>query len=179
MMHRETYWLIVDTVRVKDAEIRVRKTFDIKNSIPLFKGCQFEHLLPQSPLVIEIGAQERVLATWQSLSLLNINSVMFKVSETVHQHEWLSHLQKLLIVTADGHKMLFRYYTNSIWLDMKQREETLVSQDIATLLGPASSLFWLDNAQQQHAIRQTLLPDYVKTSSAHYTFISPYFQQWI
>ena len=178
-MHRETYWLIVDTIRVKDAEIMVRKAFDIKNSIPLFKGCQFEHLLPQSPLVIELGAQESVLTTWQSLPLLNMNSVMFKVSETVHQHEWLSHLQKLLIVTVDGHNMLFRYYTNGIWLDMKQRGETLLAQDIASLLGSASSLLWVDNAQQQHAIYQTLPPDCVQTSSAHYTFISPYFQQWI
>ena len=178
-MHRETYWLIVDTIRVKDAEIMVRKAFDIKNSIPLFKGCQFEHLLPQSPLVIELGAQESVLTTWQSLPLLNMNSVMFKVSETVHQHEWLSHLQKLLIVTVDGHNMLFRYYTNGIWLDMKQRGETLLAQDIASLLGSASSLLWVDNAQQQHAIYQTLPPDCVQISSAHYTFISPYFQQWI
>ena len=119
-MHRETYWLIVDTIRVKDAEIMVRKAFDIKNSIPLFKGCQFEHLLPQSPLLVELGPDTDVLNKWLSLPFLNINSVIFKVDENVHQDELLSHLQALLIAYIDGHKMLFRYYTNAMWCDVKK-----------------------------------------------------------
>ena len=119
-MQNVTYWLLVDTLRVQDAYTQIIETLVIKNSVPLFKGSDFDYLLEQSPLLVELGPDTDVLNKWLSLPFLNINSVIFKVDENVHQDELLSHLQALLIAYIDGHKMLFRYYTNAMWCDVKK-----------------------------------------------------------
>jgi hypothetical protein len=178
-MQNVTYWLLVDTLRVQDVYTQIIETLVIKNSVPLFKGSDFDYLLEQSPLLVELGPDTDVLNKWLSLPFLNINSVIFKVDENVHQDELLSHLQALLIAYIDGHKMLFRYYTNAMWCDVKKNKMELDPLDLIVLLGPAQSFYWVDDKQQIQSISRTLIPYVQYKSLAVCTLISPYFKQWI
>lgn len=98
------YWLLVDTVRIPDAYTIINKEILIKESVPLFQGCNFEYLLDQSPLLINLGQDKSILDKWKSLPYFDSSSVMFAVNETVDTSTLLSHLHKLLIIQVDGKK---------------------------------------------------------------------------
>ncbi|PST95996.1 UDP-N-acetylmuramyl peptide synthase [Photobacterium iliopiscarium] len=170
------YWLLVDTVRIPDAYTIINKEILIKESVPLFQGCNFEYLLDQSPLLINLGQDKSILDKWKSLPYFDSSSVMFAVNETVDTSTLLSHLHKLLIIQVDGKKMLFRYYTNALWNQIENKE--LMLQDIAILLGPAQAWYWINNEQQIQSIKQENI-HYQLGKTDSYALLSACFTQWV
>ncbi|BDR34422.1 hypothetical protein PDY_14700 [Photobacterium damselae subsp. damselae] len=72
--------------------------------------------------------------------------------------------------------MLFRYYTNVIWEQIDV--ESLVPQDIYTLLGPVNRLFWLTQNNKLSQLENSESNDEIACAE-QLTLISPVFDKWV
>ncbi|KJF99852.1 hypothetical protein UB35_20410 [Photobacterium angustum] len=170
------YWLLVDTVRIPDAFLIVNNAFSIEQNIALFKGCDFEYLIDQSPLLVNLGQDKSALDKWKAMPYFDSSSVMFAVDASVETNTLLNHLQKLLIIQVDGKKMLFRYYTNVMWEQIESDQCKVSPQDLATLLGPAKALYWTDEEQHIKSIQQENI-HFQYSPTGHYALVSTCFKQ--
>ncbi|MGR5240964.1 DUF4123 domain-containing protein [Photobacterium damselae] len=170
------YWLLVDTVRIPDAFSIIQDAIDISDYTSLFQGCDFEYLIEQSPLLINLGNNFEALEFWGKLDYFNSSSIMLEVGQGINDDTLIEHLQKLLIVSISGKKMLFRYYTNVIWEQIDV--ESLVPQDIYTLLGPVNRLFWLTQNNKLSQLENSESNDEIACTE-QLTLISPVFDKWV
>ncbi|MGO2343115.1 DUF4123 domain-containing protein [Vibrio litoralis] len=169
------FWIAVDTVRIPGALKQLKTIAELDTVLPLYAGSDFDYLIDQSPLLINIGSNESVLDKWRILPLFDSSSVVLTLNKNTDAYELLNHLQNLLSVSIDQTAFLFRFYVNSIW---EQVASELNEQDIHTILGPASGLYWVDDSQQIHSFHQQSTSD-KENAETPYRLTSSIFKQWV
>lgn len=176
----DNFWIVVDTVRIPDALKQLKAVINLDTVLPLYAGSDFDYLIDQSPLLINLGSNDSVLDKWRSLSLFDSSSVVITLNKNIDAYELLNHLQNLLSVKIEQTAFLFRFYVNHIW---EQAENKLNEQDIHTILGPANGLYWVDGSQQVHSFHQqsTYDEENVRKSllETPYRLTSSIFKQWV
>ncbi|MFH0265071.1 DUF4123 domain-containing protein [Vibrio rumoiensis] len=168
------FWIVVDTVRIPDALKQLKTITVLDTVLPLYAGSDFDYLIDQSPLLINLGLNDSVLDKWSTLPLFDTSSVIFALEQNMDGYVLLNHLQNLLSVKIDQTAFLFRFYVNSIW---EQVANELNEQDIHTILGPARALYWADSALKIQSFSQ----QYIKPSllDTPYHLTSSIFKQWV
>lgn len=177
MISTDNFWLVVDTTRIPDALNKVMEMVNIEQIMPLYAGSNFDYLIDQSPLVINLGSDDTILEKWRTCPLFDSSSVIFIMNADVDQYQLLEHLQALLTVKIKQTEFLFRFYTNVLWL---QVGSDLNQDDMNTILGPTSRLYWVDTAQNIQSFHK--VPDKKKEQANKvrpYQLSSPIFQQWM
>lgn len=88
-------------------------------------------------------------------------------------------MQALLTVKIEQTEFLFRFYTNVLW---QQVAVDLNHEDMATILGPASRLYWVDssqNVQSFHKVHDKKKMQEKADETRPYQLTSPIFKQWM
>ena len=145
------YWLVVDTLRITQAIKKVTDSFDVKKAMPLYAGTQLSYLNEFSPHVFNVGSEKSVLQVWSALEHFDTSSVMFYV-DSEQGADFLVHLQNLLIVNIDRTPTFLRFYTRSFW---QAHSMKLTPQDVNTLLGVSSAVYWHENEELKSMSHQS------------------------
>ncbi|WP_186294833.1 DUF4123 domain-containing protein [Vibrio algivorus] len=173
------FWIVVDTVRIPDALKQLKMIAVLETVLPLYAGSDFDYLIEQSPLVINLGSDGTILEKWRTWSLFDSSSVIFTMDAEVDQYQLLDHLQALLTVKIEQTEFLFRFYTNVLW---QQVAADLNHEDMATILGPASRLYWVDssqNVQSFHKVHDKEKMQEKADETRPYHLTSSIFKQWV
>lgn len=173
----DNFWIVVDIVRIPDALKQLKAVINLDTVLPLYAGSDFDYLIDQSPLLINLGSNDSVLDKWRSLSLFDSSSVVITLNKNIDAYELLNHLQNLLSVKIEQTAFLFRFHVNSLW---EQVAHVLNDKDIDTILGPSSGLYWIDSAQQVRSFHQQST-SYQQHSlpEVPYHLTSSIFKQWV
>ncbi|MDE1222122.1 DUF4123 domain-containing protein [Vibrio aestuarianus] len=167
------YWLVVDTIRIPDAIDVLTRNMAVQQAIVLFAGSDFDYLNDQSPLVVNLGSDKTALDKWLTLPYFDSSSVIFELDASQDGSAFSEHLQSLLQVKIDNKACFLRFYTNVFW---NQAASQLNDIDIATLLGSAQAIHWVNHARQ----RQTLHHSPIQPEQSQpLTLTSPIFKQWV
>ena len=170
---KSDYWLIVDTVRIPDVMDVLREKASIKRSLRLFAGSDLEHLIEQSPLIINLG-QTPDIRQYLSLPGFSSSSVVFELSQECDEKKSLTHWQTLLLANIESHPCLLRFYTPAFWQPIKNE---LNDADLKTLLGPSTSVIWInENGQLEQVIQREKQEALPKTP---YILTSEIFKSWV
>ncbi|MBY7808312.1 DUF4123 domain-containing protein [Vibrio fluvialis] len=175
MSQRNTinYWLVVDTIRIPDAISVIANEMKVEQAIVLFAGSDFDYLKDKSPLVLNIGSNSAVLEQWLTLPNFDSSSVIFELDSRYDGFEFTDYLQSLLQVKVDSKACFLRFYTNAFW---NQTASQLNDIDIATLLGPAQAIHWVDTAHNKQILHY---PVQVSESFQAFNLTSPIFKLWV
>lgn len=175
MSQRNTtnYWLVVDTIRIPDAISVIANEMKVEQAIVLFAGSDFDYLKDKSPLVLNIGSNSAVLEQWLTLPNFDSSSVIFELDSRYDGFEFTDYLQSLLQVKVDSKACFLRFYTNAFW---NQTASQLNDIDIATLLGPAQAIHWVDTAHNKQILHY---PVQVSEPSQAFNLTSPIFKLWV
>ncbi|MFH0256626.1 DUF4123 domain-containing protein [Vibrio rumoiensis] len=168
------FWIVVDTVRIPDALKQLKTIAVLDTVLPLYAGSNFDYLIDQSPLLINLGSNDSVLDKWSTQLLFDSSSVIFALEQNMDGYVLLNHLQNLLSVKIDQTAFLFRFYVNSIW---EQVANELNEQDIHAILGPASGLYWVDRVLKVQSFHKQDTGQSLPETPYHLT--SSIFKQWV
>ncbi|ROV57590.1 DUF4123 domain-containing protein [Vibrio ponticus] len=166
------FWLIVDTVRIPNALDLVRESSVIQSSMNLFACSELEHLIEQSPLVLNLGPESHVLECL-FLQDLDSSAVVYEVSKLCDELTLLQHLQSVFLANIHLTPCILRFYTGKFWQSIFQ---DLNSEDLKTLLGPANTAIWVSDGELRHMsqdLHDNALPE------KPYVLASDIFNSWV
>jgi hypothetical protein len=145
------YWIVVDAVRLPDAMDALTSASLVVQAWPLFEQSDFEHLIEQSPWVVNIGQDKSQLTSCFTLPGFDSSAVAFELDERHSVEALRHHMHALLLPYIDNKPTFLRFYAPTFWRPIS---EQLNPKDVVTLLGPASAVFWMSNTGQLNHIQK-------------------------
>ncbi|ODS10573.1 DUF4123 domain-containing protein [Vibrio scophthalmi] len=146
------YWVVVDAVRLPDCITDLKSFGLIHGSWALFGNSEFQHLIEQSPWVVNIGSDKSQLLSCLSLEGFDSSAVVFELEETQSRDALQSHLHALLLPSIFNNPTFIRFYSPTFWRPIVNE---LTSRDVLTLLGPSSAVYWMSAEGELQQIQKT------------------------